>query len=101
MEWKEVLGNNTFKEDLIKLIALHSQTESFRRKLPSPFIATDNKNTCKLSPTECELLFRCNHVETDDWLMLLVILADEHVVVISKDADVLVLIVWKYYASKI
>ena len=42
------------------------------------------------------MLHKCNHEEADTLLVLRALLADSDVVVVTKDTDVIILLIWAY-----
>ncbi|MAG85790.1 MAG: hypothetical protein CMB97_00015 [Flavobacteriaceae bacterium] len=96
LKWNEFLKNQGNKTELIKLITEYIITEEARSKLTQPFIVTNGCETLKVQHNGFELMYRCNHEEADTRLALHASLEESDVVIVSKDTDVLVLLVWTY-----
>eukprot|EP00794_Sanderia_malayensis_P001365 gene1365-biopygen1116 len=84
------------KENLIPAIADYVQSKEGRSKLRCPVVITSKELTYQITNRSSEVLFHCNHKEADSRLILHAILANQDVVVVAKDTDVLVLLVWAY-----
>ena len=61
-----------------------------------PFIITAGNKNYKLLKSGMVLEEECNHEEADTRLIYLALKEDKDVVVVSKDTDVLILLVWAY-----
>ena len=94
LRWKELLHNN--KTDLIELLTRYMQPYECRSKLPYEFIITAKEKTFKVSNSDVEFLFNCNHEEADTRLVLHAVLSEQDCVIVASDTDVLILLVWAY-----
>ena len=95
---KESSGTNfcRIKEELIKLIAQHMTSEEARGTIKQPFIVTEGDNTYRVERNGCELIYRCNHEEADTRLVLHASMEAADVAIVSKDTDVLILLILAY-----
>ena len=96
MRWKEFLHNSRNKEELINIIARYLQSENARKNMPFPMIVNNKYKTMHISSTEVSEMFSCNHEEADYRIVLHALLCKENLVVVAKDTDVLVLLIWAY-----
>ena len=96
IKWNEFLQNQGNKEELIRLIAQHMISEEARGTIKQPFIVTEGNNTYRVGRNGCELIYRCNHEEADTRLVLHASLEAADVVIVSKDTDVLIVLIWAY-----
>ncbi|XP_065053639.1 uncharacterized protein LOC135682604 [Rhopilema esculentum] len=96
IKWNEILQNQGNKEELIKLIAQHMMSEEARGTIKQPFIVTEGNNTYRVERNGCELFYRCNHKVADTRLVLHASLEAADVVIVSKNTDVLILLIWAY-----
>ncbi len=96
VQWESFFHNGENKENLISAIADYLQSKEGRSKLRCPVVITSNERTYQITNRSSEMLFHCNHEEADSRLILHAILANQDVVVVAKDTDVLVLLVWAY-----
>ena len=96
MMWQEFLRNGENKEQLIKLIKEFVFSEKGKRLVMKPFIITAGNKNYKLLKSGMVLEEECNHEEADTRLIYLALKEDKDVVVVSKDTDVLILLVWAY-----
>ena len=93
MRYKEFLHNSRNKESLISIIAGHLQTKDM--KLPFPMIVNDKFKTVFID-SEVSQMPDCNHEEADYRIVYHALSCKENVVVVAKDTDILVLLVWAY-----
>ena len=96
MRWEEFIHRGDNKEDLIAIISDFLQSPEGRSKLSCPFIVTSKEHTFKIDSFGNRLMFDCNHEEADSRIVLHAILSGQDTVVVSKDTDVLILLVWAY-----
>ena len=94
--WNSVFNNIENKTELVELAANFFQTEEGRKSLSVPLIFTCGENTLELTKTTSNEIFKCNHEEADTRLILHASLQDTDVVVVAKDTDVFVLMVYAY-----
>ena len=96
MRWKEFLHNSKNKEALISIISRYFQSEEMRPNLPFPMIVNDKYDTVRINSDGVSYMFECNHEEADYRLVLHALVCEQDVVVVAKDTDVLVLLIWAY-----
>ena len=94
--WKEFLTNGDNKNELIRLIGRYISTEEIRNKFKTKFTFTSADETYTIESGVLEMVHKCNHKEADTRLVLHALLCKNDVVIVSKDTDVLVLLVWAY-----
>ena len=95
MRWKQFLYNGDNKQELVAIIAKYLTTDvstNFR----CPVIVTANDNTYEINEYGVTTVFKCNHEEADYRLVFHAVRSDKDVVVVAKDTDVLILLVWAY-----
>ena len=81
---------------MIELIATYLQTEEFYSNLKYPVVINSKDNTSEILSTGSRTIFQCNHEEADTRLIFHSILMKQDVVIVSKDTEVMVLLVWAY-----
>ena len=96
MRWKEFLHNSKNKEALISIVSRYVKSEEVRSNLTFPMIVNDKYNTVYINSENVSEMFDCNHEEADYRLVLHALLCQQDVVVVAKDTDVLVLLIWAY-----
>ena len=96
VRWSEFLHNGENKNELIKLIARFVQSEEGRSWLKYPFIVTEGTQTYRVEKSQSMFLYSCNHEEADTRLVLHAVMQESDVVIVSKDTDVLVLLIWAF-----
>ena len=94
--WNAVCNDIENKKELIELAANFFQTSEGRKLISVPFIFTCGENTLALTKTTSNELFKCNHEEADTRLILHASLQNTNVVIVAKDTDVFVLLVYVY-----
>ena len=99
-QWQEFLHNKENKQQLVQLICNYVTSEA-KQDLELPFIITAADQTYQVKGNEVTAMFQCNHEEADTRLVLHAILAEKDVVVVAKDTDVLVLMIWAFVALQI
>ena len=95
-KWLGFLSNTDNKNDLISLFIKCLKTPEGRNRLILPITVTETSHTRSINREGCEYLFDCNHEEVDTRIVLHASFAEENVVVVAKDTDVLVLLVNEY-----
>ena len=90
------MQNQGNKEELLKLIAQYMMNEEARTAIKQPFIVTESNNTYGVQRNGCELIYHCSHEEADNRFVLHASLAATEVFIISKDTDVLILLIRTY-----
>ena len=95
MRWKEFLHNSKNKVTL-SIISRYFQSEEMRSNLPFPMIVNDKYDTVLITSESIAYMFECNHEEADYRLVLHALVCGQDAVVVAKDTDVLVLLIWAY-----
>ncbi len=95
-KWQEFLSSGYNKEELLRLILRYLETTKGMMQLKHPHIFTAGNTTYLLRDGRFSVLHNCNHEEADTRLVLHALLADSDVVVVAKDTDVLILLIWAY-----
>ena len=94
-EWAEFFHNIENKEDLIavmaKYIMFHESEET-----TLPIIFTEKEETWMASEDGLTNIGRCNHEEADSRMIYHALRSNTNVVVVSKDTDVLILMIYAY-----
>ena len=72
------------------------RSDSFSNQIQIPVNVNDDKNTWTITREFSEIIFKSNHEETDTQIIQHVLQEDTKVVVVSKDTDVLILLVYAY-----
>ncbi len=94
--WSLFFNNIENKTDLISLVAKYMKRYETRKNFLVPMIFTERKETWEATKDSLKMLFYCNHEEADTRLVLHACLQDTNVFVVSKDTDVLILLVHAY-----
>ena len=93
--WQELLNDNEYKDQLIKSIdALEFGSGILPRSIL--FIITSREKDYFVSPAGNKVVSVFDHEEADSRLVLLASKVDSDVVVVCKDTDVLILMIWAY-----
>ena len=98
--WKSFFINIDNKTNLINLLVAYLRSDSFSNQIRIPVIVNDDKNTWKTTREFSEIIFKSNHEEADTRIILHVLQEDTKVVAVSKDTDVLILLVYAYAKYK-
>ncbi len=98
--WINFFNNIENKNDLIKTAAEYYCSFDGRRLLSTPLIFTHNEKTWRATRVSLEELLPCNHEEADTRMVLHCCIEDTNVVVVSKDTDVLILLVHAFTVTK-
>ena len=98
--WKSFFNNIDNKTNLINLLVAYLRSDSFSNQIRIPVIVNDDKNTWKITREFSEIIFKSNHEEADTRIILHALQEDTKVVVVSKDTDVLILLVYAYAKYK-
>ena len=95
--WQELLNDNEYKDQLIVMIKQYVM-EFASGILPRsvPFIITSREKDYFVSPAGNKVVSVFDHEEADSRLVLLASKVDSDVVVVCKDTDVLILMIWAY-----
>ena len=93
--WQELLNDNEYKDQLIKSIdALEFGSGILPRSIL--FIITSREKDYFVSPAGNKVVSVFDHEEADSRLVLLASKVDSDIVVVCKDTDVLILMIWAY-----
>lgn len=95
-DWNTFLQSGENKTELIKFLANHYRSDSFRSKLDIPLIFTESNNTWMITSKNVFLIERCNHHEADTRVVRHASLSDKPVVVVATDTDIFVLLVYAF-----
>ena len=98
-DWNTFLQSGDNKTELIKFLANHYKSDSFRSKLDIPLVFTESNNTWMITSQEVLLLEQCNHHEADTRVVRHASLSERPVVVVATDTDIFVLLI--YVVSKV
>ena len=96
IRWQEFLKNGENKEQLIKLVKEYALSAKGKKLVWKPFLITSGDRNYKLMESGEVLEEECNHEEADTRLVYLALQGKTDMVVVSKDTDVLILLVWAY-----
>ena len=100
-KWKEFLHSGENKNALINLISNFLESEEGRNHLNLPTVVTSGERTIKIQDGQVIEMFNCNHEEADTRLILHSVLLEGDVIVVAKDTDVLIVMIWAYHALEI
>ena len=95
-DWSDFFHNIENKEDLIRIITEHLISEQGRRLPTLPLIITRKEFTWRINDDIVEDLEGSNHEEADTKMILHALRENTNVVVVARDTDVLVLMVYAY-----
>ena len=95
MKWNKFLRNAKNKEELININVKFIKSNKLRQLINSPFIVTAENKIYRFEEGQ-EKINECNHEEADTRIILLASQGTNDVVVVAKNTDVLVLLVWAY-----
>ena len=95
-ERNKFFDNIENKTDLLRLLIEYLKREDVSKTLRIPIIVNDKDSTRKISDDSQSIIFECNHEEADSRMVLHNCLEDTNVLVVSKDTDVLVLMVFVF-----
>ena len=97
LKWQEFLHHKDNKNDLLHMFCEFLKQPKGRALIPCPVIINDEEHTYHISGHAAEHLLQCNHEEADTRLILHAIMCATDVVVVCKDTDVLILMVWAHH----
>ena len=89
-----VVGEN--KEQLLALLSGYVENSAKKQLLPMSLIFITGDQTIRLENGRDSVTTTCNHEEADTRLVLQAFEEDSDAVIVSKDSDVLILLVWAY-----
>ena len=96
--WKSFFNNIDNKTNLINLLVAYLRSDSFSNQIRIPVIVNDDKNTWKITREFSQI--KSKNEEADTRIILHALQEDTKVVVVSKDTDVLILLVYAYAKCK-
>ena len=96
IEWQEFLCVGENKEQLLVLLSGYVENIAKKQLLPMPLIFTAGDQTIRLENGRDSVRTICNHEEADTRLVLQAFEEESDAVIVSKDSDVLILLVWAY-----
>ena len=94
--YQDFLKNRENKADLLHHFTDYIKRDDVRKKLPLTVIFTLRNETWEVSSTVKRFLHSCNHEEADLRIMLHCQMEDAPVIVIAKDTDILVILVYSF-----
>ena len=94
-KWQEFLHRNENKNDLIQLLARFRKEDGVYNGT-IPLVFTSSNATFRVCDGTVAEVDECNHEEADTRLILHAAASTQDVVIVAKDTDVLVLMVWAY-----
>ncbi|MPD04419.1 hypothetical protein E2C01_100105 [Portunus trituberculatus] len=94
-DWNIFLQSGDNKTELIKFLANHYKSDSFRSKLDIPLVFTESNNTWMITSQEV-LLEQCNHHEADTRVVRHASLSERPVVVVATDTDIFALHIYAF-----
>ena len=101
VRWNEFLHNGENKNGLIRSLSRFVQSVEGMKYLKYPFVISEEGKTYIVERHRSTLLHECNHEEADTRLVLHAAKQDTGVVIVSKDTDVLVLLIWAFSKHQI
>ena len=100
IKWNEFLCNRGNKEDRTKLISKYLQTDESRKRITHPVIVTSGEVIYTLPAAGDITTTTCNHEEEDTRLVKHDLDAQNDTVIVSKDTDVLIILIWAYISIR-
>jgi hypothetical protein len=97
---QDFLNSGKNKEELLRLILKYLETREGISLLQHPHVVTAEDKTYFIRDGQFSMLYKCNHEEADTRLVLHASMENNDVVVVSKDTDVLILLVWAYKSAR-
>ena len=101
VRWNEFLHNGENKNGLIRLLSRFVQSVEGMKYLKYPLVISEEGKTYIVERHRSTLLHECYHEEADTRLVLHAAKQDTDVVIVSKDTDVLVLLIWAFSKHQI
>ena len=98
--WEEFFHNDANKENLIRIAAKFFRSAEGRELLTIPLIITCGEGAWEISKSNVKVLPKCNHEEADTRIILHAISNDTPVVIVAKDTDVFVLLLYAIQKCK-
>ena len=98
--WISFFNNIDKKTNFINLLVTYLRSDSFFNQIRIPVIVNDDKRPWKITREFSEIIFISNQEEADTRSILHALQEDTKVVVVSKDTDVLILLVYAYAKFK-
>ena len=100
-EWISFFHNLDNKQSLIDLFSKYLLRKKFPKDVNVPIVFTNKEDTFEVTHQNSQILFKCNHEEADTRLILQACQKNTNCVVVSKDTDVFVLLVFAFAAKDI
>lgn len=94
-KWQEFLHSG---EALTRLMLGILENGEGQKYLSLPTVFTSGETTVKIQDRKVTEIFNCNHEEADTRLILHAALTEGDVVIVAKDTDVLILMIWAHHA---
>ena len=95
-EWMDIFHNISNKQDLISLFTSYLKNESIDLSQNMPVFFTNKDETWRVSQNALSRLPDCNHEEADTKMLVHALREDTDVVIVARDTDVLILMVYVY-----
>ena len=95
LKWREFLKHSGNKEGLTEVICKYFKDGPGRKSLKSSFTVTSKGKIYTISKSGVTEV-KCDHEEADTMLVLMAYLLKKDAIIVSKDTDVLVLLIWAY-----
>ena len=95
-EWLAFFNNIENKTDLLKWVVNYFCLPEVREQLSIPITTNDRFSTIKIEKDLITDVYTCNHEEADTRLLVHALEEETDIVVVSKDTDVFVLLVYAY-----
>ena len=99
-DWLSFFNHIGNKSDLIKVASRFFRQSEIRSNFKTQMIFTEADKTWRITSDEASEIFLCSHEEADTRMVLHACLEDNNVVVVSKDTDVLILLVHAFSIAK-
>ena len=99
-KWQSFLTVNENKSDLIQCFTQYLKHTSIARfNITIPIIITEGANTFQIDISMCTVIDSCNHKEVDSRIALHAVNSNADCVIVSKDTDVFLLLIYAYHKS--
>ena len=95
IKWNEFLRNAKNKEELINIIVRFVKSCRGQQLIGPSFIVTAGDKVYRFQEGQ-ERITECNHEEADTQMILFAYQETSDIVVVAKDTDVLILLIWAY-----
>ena len=95
-DWNNFLNNGKNKTDLINFFLRYFSPQRVVSRFKVKLLYSEYKNTSEIMPSGINMLFTCNHHETDTSIVLIASRSIKSVIVTVADTDVLVVLTHAY-----